>query len=302
MSPNQLKIFSAVVIAFYTLLLSNLKAQPADTKLPVQYEELTAPEFIQAIAKAESTCLIPMGILEKHGPHLPLGTDLIACREIALRAASNEYSLVFPEYYFGQIYEAKHQPGTMAYSPQLVWNILQETCDELSRNGVKKIILVNGHGGNNNFLHYFCQAQLSSRKDYAVILFSPQSDSTVEEKISKLRKTKFDGHAGEIETSMMMAHHPELAHIEHGRDQSGEDQNRLIHLPYAYAGIWWYAKFPNHYAGNGSYANPEIGELLLNSEANQLVELIKAVKKDDMIHELQQQFFKGAEIPLKTKQ
>ena len=95
-------------------------------KLPVKYEELTAPEFAQAVKLADGVCVLPIGILEKHGPHLPLGTDMLDAREIALRAVSKEYSIVFPEYYFGQIYEAKHQPGTIAYSHELVWNLLQE--------------------------------------------------------------------------------------------------------------------------------------------------------------------------------
>ena len=88
-----------------------------------------------------------MGILEKHGPHLPLGTDIFECRKVALTAAGQEYSIVFPTYFAGQINEARHQPGTIAYSPELIWKMLQETCEELSRNGLKKIIIVNGHGG-----------------------------------------------------------------------------------------------------------------------------------------------------------
>lgn len=139
---------------------------------PVKLEELTAPDFIKAVEKAGKVCLIPIGVMEKHGPHLPLGTDLIDIKEISLRAAKEEYCIVFPDYYFSQIYEAKHQPGTIAYSTTLVWNVLQETCDELARNGIKKIILVNGHGGNNYFLPYFCEAQMEKRRDYSVVFFT----------------------------------------------------------------------------------------------------------------------------------
>jgi hypothetical protein len=145
-----------------------------EVKLPVKCEELTSPEFAQAVELSGSVCILPIGILEKHGPHLPLGTDMMDAREVALRAAKQEYSIVFPEYYFGQIYEAKHQPGTIAYSAELVWNLLQETCDELARNGLKKIIIVNGHGGNRFFLNYFCLAQLANlirtvKKDNALL-------------------------------------------------------------------------------------------------------------------------------------
>jgi creatinine amidohydrolase len=273
-----------------------------EMNLPVKYEELTGPEFIKAVELSESVCVIPMGILEKHGPHLPLGTDLLDAREVALRAAAREYSLVFPEYYFGQIHEARHQPGTIAYSHDLAWKLLDETCEELARNGLKKIILVNGHGGNRFFLHYFCQVQMARPKDYAVVLFRSGKDAEAEEKLKKLRKTKADDHAGEVETSMIMAHRPDLAHVERGTDQSGENLDRLKHLPYAFPGIWWYAKYPNHYAGDGSQASSEIGDIVLDSEANQPVELIKALKKDDTLLTLQKEFFERSKNPLETGQ
>jgi len=300
---------AATLIMLFILLcvltLNRVSAQEtnnASANLPIYYEELTAPEFIRAVEKSGGTCIIPLGILEKHGPHLPLGTDMLDVREVAKRAALKEYSIIFPQYYFGQIFEAKHQPGTIAYSPQLIWNVLQETCDQLARNGLKKIILVSGHGGNNHFLPYFCQAQLAEKRDYAVVLFQERDDPELDEKVKKLRKTTTGGHAGETETSMIMAHRPDLAHFERGKDQSGEDQKRLEGLSNAYTGIWWYASYPNHYAGDGSEANPVIGNLLINGEADQLVTLIKALKKENRIHELQQQFFEQAENPLNTKQ
>ena len=99
----------------------------AAQSLSVKWEELTAGDFVQAIEKAHGTCLLPFGILEKHGPHLPLGTDLINVRYAALHGAEQEYAVVYPEYYFGQIFEAKHEPGTVAYSASLQLELLQET-------------------------------------------------------------------------------------------------------------------------------------------------------------------------------
>ena len=75
---------------------------------------------------------------------------------------------MFPEYYFGQIFEAKHEPGTIAYSTQLQLELLQETTDEMARNGCKKIVIVNGHGGNENLLPFFAQTQLEKPHDYVV--------------------------------------------------------------------------------------------------------------------------------------
>jgi hypothetical protein len=52
----------------------------------------------------------PLGIIEKHGPALPLGTDLMIVRDVVLKAAQEEYVVVFPEFFVGQINEARHQP------------------------------------------------------------------------------------------------------------------------------------------------------------------------------------------------
>src|SRR5436309_470877 len=140
----------------------------SQSKLSVHWEELTAADFREGIHRAQGTCLLPFGILEKHGPHLPLGTDLLDVRYTALHAAEQEYAVVFPEYYFGQIAEAKHEPGTMAYSRDMQLALLQETTDETARNGCKKILIVNGHGGNNSLLPFFAQTQLDTPHDCVV--------------------------------------------------------------------------------------------------------------------------------------
>src|ERR1700687_32708 len=148
-----------------------LNAQAASTsKLSVHWEELTAADFREGIYRSQGTCLLPFGILEKHGPHLPLGTDLLDVRSAALPAAEKEYAVVFPEYYFGQIAEARHEPGTIAYSRDLQLSLLHETTDEMARHGCKRIIIVNGHGGNESLLPYFAQTQLDRPHDYVVYI------------------------------------------------------------------------------------------------------------------------------------
>lgn len=272
-------------------------------EIPYRYEELTAPDFVKAVEKSDKTCIIPIGVLEKHGPHLPLGTDLYLSREYALRAAAREYAVVFPWYYFSQINEARHQPGTIAYSPELIWKMLQETLDELSRNGFEKIIIVNGHGGNNGFLNFFGMAQLSERRNYALYWFRPEDNSEVAKKVTELTQPdKFDAHAGNSETSEMMAAQPAVSHAERAGQQSGVDQERMKELDFVYTGIWWYASYPNHYGGDGSKSSAQAGQLLINETVSQLVKMIQQVKADKTVPELQNQFFKEAENPLKTKQ
>jgi creatinine amidohydrolase len=252
--------------------------QVSQTTLPFKMEELTSPQFVKAVELSGGVCIIPLGIIEKHGPQLPLGSDLFESREAACNAVKKEYAVVYPPYFVGQIFEAKHQPGAIAYGHELMWKMLEETCNELSRNGLKKIILVNGHGGNTSFLQYFCQAQLASQKDYIVVLFEEDSDSPYRKEIESLKKAKLDGHAGEEETSMMFSIRPDLVDVNAITSQSGVDQNRLGDLPFGYTGIWWYAKYPNHYASDVAQPNKRLGELLFLRWSDQVASIIKYMK------------------------
>ncbi|HNW56791.1 MAG TPA: creatininase family protein [Bacteroidales bacterium] len=272
--------------------------QTGQTALPYKMEEITSPKFPKAVELAGGVCVIPIGIIEKHGPALPLGTDMFEARETAFCAAKKEYAVVFPPYYFGQIFEAKHQPGTMAYSNELMWKLLDETCRELSRNGLKKIILLNGHGGSTSFLQYFCQSQLESKRDYIVVLFQEGQNPSTEKEVKSLEKATLDQHAGEGETSMMYFINPALVDQEALKSESGLDQNRLK-IPHGYTGIWWYAKFPNHFASDSNTPNKRLGELLVTGAADQVAELIKYLKADNTIEKLQEEFFSKAQNPTK---
>jgi creatinine amidohydrolase len=299
------KLITISGLLLLSLIAFSQRASAADSNLPAKWEELTAPNFVKAVSQSGKVCIIPTGIIEKHGPHMPLGTDLIDARAQVLNAVKEEYAVVFPEYYVGQINEARNQPGVIAYSPDLVWKMLQETCNEISRNGFDKIIIVNGHGGNNDLLKYFCMSQLSEKRNYAIYLFQPKTDPNEHKKVEELMKKippAAGEHAGAIETSYMLAVRPDLVKLDKAAMQSGDDQDRLANLPDVYTGIWWYAKFPNHYAGDASYATPELGRALLEEETKQLVRMIREVKADTKVPELQKQFYEATTHPLDTKQ
>ncbi len=280
--------------AFVVLSASLLHSQST----PVKWEELTAENFQQAIRKAQGACVLPFGILEKHGPHLPLGTDLINVRYVSLKGAEQEYAVVFPEYYFGQIFEAKHEPGTIAYSPKLQLDLLQETTNEMARNGCRKILIANGHGGNNSLLPYFAQSQLASPRDYVVYVYSRGAYPPGRPAL----KSKVDAHAGESETSHTMVSRPELVHMNRAGAESGADRNRLDLPQGVYTGIWWYAKYPDHYAGDAAGANKELGDFDMKAWSDGIANAIRAIKSDQNSLRLQQEFFEKAQHPIDTKQ
>jgi creatinine amidohydrolase len=278
--------------------LLQAQAAPAAGKLSVHWEELTGPEFVDAIKRAQGTCLLPIGILEKHGPHMPIGSDLLNARYAALHAAEQQYAVVFPEYYFGQIAEARHEPGTVSYSRELQLALLQATTDEMGRNGCKKILVVNGHGGNNHLLPYFAQTQLEKPHDYVVYIFDQRTPATG----GPAKKTTNDQHAGESETSKMLVVRPDLVHMDRAKNESGADQHRVNLPDGVYTGIWWYARFPDHYSGDGSVANRELGQYQVNWWVDSVSKAIAAIKADDTSLKLQNEFFEKSTHPLDTPQ
>ena len=301
---ENLRTRSTVLLTLWAALaaLPFVQAQTAasQSNLSVHWEELTASDFREGIQRSQGTCLLPFGIMEKHGPHLPLGNDLLNVRYVALNAAQQEYAIVFPEYYFGQIAEAKQQPGTVAYSRRLQLELLQETTDEMARNGCKKVMIVNGHGGNNSLLPYFAQSQLDTPHDYVVYVVGIARSGPGEPKHKSNPAT--DMHAGESETSVSLIARPDLVHLDRATQESGADQARVKLPDGVYTGIWWYARFPNHYAGEGAVASRELGDFEAKTWINGVVTAIRAVKADSESLRLQNQFFEQSRHPLETPQ
>lgn len=154
-----------IVLAF--LITFPLIAQ----QLPTRGDELTASDWELAIKKSNYTCILPIGILEKHDPQGPIGSDLIKVREWSARATKKEYAVVFPDYFYGQINEAKQQYGTFSLPSKLAMELLEETCKEIGRNGFKRIIIVNGHGGNPQNDQIFHSKSIRKKKKLRNLFF-----------------------------------------------------------------------------------------------------------------------------------
>ncbi len=261
-------------------------------EIPARWDELVATDFPKALVKSSKTCILPIGILEKHGPHSPIGTDLIHVREWAAHAVNEEYAVVFPDYFYGQINEARHQPGTFALPSKVIWDLLEATCDEIARNGFNKIIILNGHGGNPEFLEFFMQSLLNKRHNYAVYLYRPEQDPAYMAEYLKMHKSNQDNdqHAGESETSTLLYYRPDLMRMDRAAEQSGANQKRSS-TPDLYTPIWWYSSYPNHYAGEGDKATKEFGKFITDHEIASFVKALRTVKADTKTLELQNEFY-----------
>jgi creatinine amidohydrolase len=261
----------------------------------MRWNEMTAPEFAEAVKSTEGVCLLPLGVMEKHGEHLPVGIDYMKGWHYADMASIKEKAVVFPPYYIGSISGAKHCPGTFALPGPLLDEVLEATCAEISRNGLKKIILVNSHGGNQSWLHNFIRNRLDSEHDYMVYLcplhFGPMTEKAIADLKEKTRD--FGGHGGSYETAVALHLFPELVKMDEILSpENGRKLNRLKELDeYAVkTPVAWYSNHPEHIAGYGGEATQKDGEEICAAIVDDLSEIIRRVKADDVSMELYKEF------------
>lgn len=254
----------------------------------MQWEHLTSSDFKKAVEETE-VCVVAAGVVEKHGEHMPLGTDFMNGHRIACLAAEKEPAVVFMPFYFGQIYEAGCFPGALTIEPALLFQLYQGVFDEIGRNGFKKIVVYNAHGGNIHFLKFLNQCSLWKEKTYCVYLYLEDLVG----KFAPIAETP-PMHACECETSLSLAVNPELVKTDRIPDQPAVALGRLKDVPNTHTGVSWYSDFPEHYAGNARLATPEKGRRILKAHVDGLAEYIASVKKDRVVPMLNKEFFERA--------
>lgn len=262
------------------------------------WEDLTGDQFPGAVEQAAGVCLVPLSVIERHGHHLPLGTDMYIGRELCRRAAALEPAVVFPDCVFTQIPEARHCAGTISIDGELIVRLLDNICREVARNGMQKILLVNAHGGNQNILRFFNELQLYSPRDYVTYLV--QSFALPKAAVEVSWEPQSDLHAGAGETSLMLAIQPGLVDMERiPANDEGQALQRLQTLKAAgvHTGIWWYADHPTHYAGDARSATAETGEQLLTAMAQSLADVVRVIKADTETQRLQAEFYRASAQP-----
>lgn len=255
----------------------------------MQWELMSSPQLGRA-ARDPGVCVLALGVLERHSDHLPLGTDFLNAHRIASLAAEREPAVVFPPFYFGQIYEARCFPGAVTLKPTLLLELLQSVLDEIGRNGFKKIILSNGHGGNNYLNGFMVQSANWEEKPYTLYLHQDRPTPEQAGRRAEILDPALGGHAGATETSTTLHNAPEGVHLEDLPDHASGRLGRLDHLPSAYTAVSWYANYPQHYAGDARAGSAEIGGKLVQMDVASLAAFIAAVKGDQVAPALQAEF------------
>ena len=270
---------------------------------PYYWEELTAADFETAVQDAKGVCLVPIGCMEKHGNQLPLGTDVFVARELCRRAASEVPAIVFPFSPFGHVIEVQHKTGTVALRTETLVALLEDLCTELARNGLPKIVFVNGHGGNNAVLNFLLRKSLEAPKPYTLYLPKTSGLSPDEEKrfAAMLGREAMPecGHACVWETSLIRAIRPELVHMDRVVPEETHRLDRLRKFKEAgvQTSIDWFADYPAQIAGDPTEATPELGEWSLAHMARRLTNALRLIRDDETTPALLKEYYRLSKSP-----
>ena len=148
------------------------------------------PDLRKIIRKKKQIAIIPVGSIEQHGPHLPISTDSDIVTEIASKLSDKVRGILLPTISYG--ISDEHFPFfNLSIKKSTLSRILEDICESLNKNGISKIVIINGHYGNLDSLRNFERKQKTRRK---IKIFS----------YWKYMDRKFD-HAGNVETSIMLA-------------------------------------------------------------------------------------------------
>ena len=148
------------------------------------------PDLRKLIKKKKQVAIIPVGSIEQHGPHLPISTDSDIVTEISLQFSDKINGVLLPTINYG--ISDEHFPFfNLSIKKSTLSRILEDICESLIKNGISRILIINGHYGNLDSLKSFERKQKNNRK---IKVFS----------YWKYMDREFD-HAGNVETSIMLA-------------------------------------------------------------------------------------------------
>ena len=179
------------------------------------WAELTWPEAEEKLNTMD-VAILPVGAIEQHGPHLPLDVDSFDADYLAKRVAeacSDPKPLVLPLIPYGVSYHHNDFKGTISISNDALSKLVYEVGISLARNGIKKLIILNGHGDNKPTLQYAAQMINQDARIFTCVDTGETSDYDID----KITETTNDVHAGEVETSTSLATRPQLVKMDLGR-------------------------------------------------------------------------------------
>ena len=245
----------------------------------VLWGELSWPKAEKRLSEVD-VALLPVGAIEQHGAHLPLDTDAFDSQYLACRVAeacSEPKPLVLPLISYGVSYHHDDFKGTISVSNDTLSRLVYEIGISAACNGILKLVIINGHGGNSPALNY--AAQLINRD--AKIFVCVDTGDTSDTDIYKIVDTPNDVHAGEIETSTSLAVRPDLVDMRQAVRSIPEFSSHYLDFT-SKRGVAWYAATSKISAvgvmGDPTKANAEKGKKIWEIAIAHLVGLVEDLK------------------------
>lgn len=217
----------------------------------------------------KSVALLPVGSVERHGDHLPLGTDGTLPTHIAERAGEVMNCLVLPTIWYGSCNAMRAFLGTFDIDSESLYKYLKSIMVEAHRNGVNLLVVVNGHGGNTTPLSMAAR-ESSRNSDLSVIILDWWKELGTE----KLKMFTSPGHAGEDETSAMLA-------VSKGSVDMKRAKTYVVTYPKykIYSNRLDEKLYNMALTGDAKKAARKKGEELLNAVVHDLVTIIKEARR-----------------------
>ena len=232
----------------------------------IYWEQLRSPQ-LKSLADVNAIVVVPVGSIEQHGPHLPVKVDALLATEVARRAAlkvqTHQPILVTPTVWCGLAEHHMDFCGTLTLDFETFHGLLRNLCRSIRHHGFRRIFLLNGHGGNIAALNVICSELVRELEGLRVVSGTYWTLPEVAEKFAEILEVQQNvRHAGEAETSMMLALEPELV------DQSILNQaDGTPEIPFYGSGVSRWVSFKevsaNGVIGSPSVATATKGELLL---------------------------------------
>lgn len=247
------------------------------------WETLTWPEIKERL-KIVDTAILPCGAIEQHGPHLPLDVDYFDAHYMAIKVAENckePKPFVIPPIPYGVSYHHSEFKGTISVSNTALSTLLYDIGMSLAHNGIKKLVLLNGHGDNKPTLEY--AAQMINRDSKIFVCVETGETSDID--LYDLIKTHNDIHAGEIETSTTLAVRPDLVDMSKAIDETLDLNNEYLDFT-SDRGVSWYAHTKllskSGVMGNASLATVEKGNMMWKIMIDKMTEFVETIKNTSM--------------------
>jgi creatinine amidohydrolase/Fe(II)-dependent formamide hydrolase-like protein len=258
------------------------RSRPDDSGADAEHVRLGPLTWPQAERRFEEIdiALLPVGAIEQHGPHLPLDTDAWdaerICDDVA-KACSRPQPIVLPLIPYGVSYHHDDFAGTISISPDTLSRMVHEIGIAAARNGIRKLLIINGHGGNSAALHFAAQTINRDTGIFTAVDTGESSDTDIDE----LTDTPNDVHAGEVETSTTLALRPQLVQMSLAKAMVPRFSSHYLDFT-SKRGVGWYAHTKKisetGVLGDPTRASAEKGRKMWQIMVDNLVEFVEDLR------------------------